>query len=638
MRRTAALLCLALTLTFAPAASAAEPALYSVDVSRAGVANLAALRGDAGVVWWVELGDLLVVSGTTTTRARAARRFRVTDVEAPAAGEQLYLGHHVHRNDLAISRPGGCTAHVVASSGTLSLVAATPDDAKMLDAHEPGALAPVRRNAVYARSSANEAPRTVSAEKTSDMAVYADAVDPERWRATVADLAAFRTRYVGTDGLAAARDYLAAQFAALGLTVTTPQIDVGGDRANNVVAELRGATRPDDVYIVCGHYDSISEQPGSVAPGAEDNGSGAAAVVELARVFAANPPAATIRFIDFAGEEEGLFGSKQYVDAEESTGDAAKIKAVINMDMIAFSRDSDLDVLLETGDVGRDLQAALADAAAAVTSLRVVTSLHPFGSDHVPFIRAGIPCVLTIENDWDEYPDYHTSRDTMDNVRLDMGGQVIRMNAATLGRLAGEAGPPAPQVDVDVPFSTNRTTIRGGFVQTITWALQGDNPSSWELEYSADGGASFTSFATGIPGDCRFYYWLVPQDARSSDGVVRITGHSADGSTASASTDPVLHLRPDSGPRIKKISFHATQNGDFVVKGRFGDDFQAIEVNGVLVDGTILNASQIDGNTSRKLVGISGDLDTVFPRGVEVTVRVIDLRTGLATPEFRVTR
>ena len=81
------------------------------------------------------------------------------------------------------------------------------------------------------------------------------------------------------------------------------------------------------------------------------------------------------------------------------------------MDIIAFSRDADLDVLLETSDVGVDLQRALADSARAYTSLRVVKSLHPFGSDHVPFLRAGIPCVLTIENDWDEYPGLsHVSR------------------------------------------------------------------------------------------------------------------------------------------------------------------------------------------------------------------------------------
>src|SRR4051812_14192507 len=102
MKRTAILLSLVLVFAVAPVApaAAAEPALYAVDVSHAGQAGLAALRGDAGVVWWVELGDLLVISGTAGSRAHAARRFAVSAIEGPEAGEQLYLGHHLHRNDL----------------------------------------------------------------------------------------------------------------------------------------------------------------------------------------------------------------------------------------------------------------------------------------------------------------------------------------------------------------------------------------------------------------------------------------------------------------------------------------------------------------------------------------------------------
>ncbi len=639
MKRTVIALCIAVLTLSVPATGKADRVLYAVDVSNAGPRAMDALRLDRGVRWWVELGDVLVVSGTRGSFDRASDRHDVTRVEAPRGDERLFVGHRIHPNELEISRPGGCQARILASSGTFSLVAATPTDAAMLESHEPGSLEPAGLNVAYARSSRNEAPRYAEASKTRELSLYADAVNAERWRATVADLAAFRTRYVGTLGNASARDYIAAEMQALGLTVSTPAFAVGGATAYNVVGEIVGTSRPSDLYIVCGHYDSISEQPLDLAPGAEDNGSGAAGVVELARVFAANPPAATVRFIAFSGEEEGLWGSKAYVDRLGLDGEASRVKAVINMDMIGYSGDDDLDVLLETGRVGRDLQDALAESAAAVTSLRVVTSLNPFGSDHVPFIRAGIPCVLTIQNDWDDYPDYHTSRDSIDNVRTDMGGQILRMNAAALGALVGEPTTgTTPDVAVSVPFATNRQTIHGGFAQTVRLTVGGGEPTSFDLEYSLDGGATYTTAGNGIAGDRREIYWIVPEGARSNDGQVRVTAHFADGTDVSAVTAADLRIRPDDGPHIKAVKLKPTVNGDILLTGRFGSEYQQIQVNGVAIDATLVSSAQIDGNTVRKLVGSVSSLDVVFPQGVEVAVRVVDLRTGVATPELRVTR
>jgi Zn-dependent M28 family amino/carboxypeptidase len=186
-----------------------------------------------------------------------------------------------------------------------------------------------------------------------------------------------------------------------------------------------------DIYIVCGHYDSISERPSESAPGAEDNATGAAAVVELARVFAGGSRSATLMFIAFSGEEQGLVGSKAFVRSLDSDT-RSRIKAVLNMDMIGYSKDDSEDVLLESSSRYKPLVDQYAAAARLVSGLKYYTSYNPYGSDHMPFIDSNIPAILTIDNDWGDYPSYHRSSDTIDKVSRDMGAAILRMNAAAL--------------------------------------------------------------------------------------------------------------------------------------------------------------------------------------------------------------
>jgi len=91
--------------------------------------------------------------------------------------------------------------------------------------------------------------------------------------------------------------------------------------------------------------------------------------------------------------------------------------------------------------VGQAFMDALAAAAADVTTLRIVTSLFAFGSDHVPYLNGDMPAVLTIENDYSSYPAYHSTSDLPQNLTVEMGRQVLRMNLATIAELAS-ARPP----------------------------------------------------------------------------------------------------------------------------------------------------------------------------------------------------
>lgn len=260
-----------------------------------------------------------------------------------------------------------------------------------------------------------------------------DQVDKDRYFADIVTLAGFGTRRTGTTGNVNARNWIAGQFTSLGLTVTTPQFNVGGQPTRNVVGTLTGTMFPNEYLIVCAHFDSLPSA-GS-APGAEDNASGTAAVLEMARIVAPFGSQRSIRFIGFSGEEQGVIGSTNYV-ANLTVAERANIRGAINLDMIAYTGDAEHDVLLETLPFADSLQNELEAAAHDFTNLTVYNSFVLLGGDHEPFLDAGLPCVLAIENDWDTYPAYHLASDTTSVVTRELGASITKMSLAALVRLA----------------------------------------------------------------------------------------------------------------------------------------------------------------------------------------------------------
>jgi Zn-dependent M28 family amino/carboxypeptidase len=196
------------------------------------------------------------------------------------------------------------------------------------------------------------------------------------------------------------------------------------------------------VVLITAHLDSINIQGGPMAPapGADDNGSGSAGLLEMARVFATFRSEHDLGFILFGGEEEGLFGSQQYV-ASLPASERERIRAVINMDMIGTMNTSIRSVMLEGAPVSQHVINGLAEAAATYTHLTVETSLHPFASDHVPFINAGIPAVLTIEGADNTNSHIHSITDTLEHISHDLALEILRMNVAFAANEIGQASP-----------------------------------------------------------------------------------------------------------------------------------------------------------------------------------------------------
>ncbi len=245
-------------------------------------------------------------------------------------------------------------------------------------------------------------------------------IQPTRWFATLSQLASWKRNSYSPE-IDLARDYLANEFTSLGLSVETPSVTIAsGVSAENVIATLTGTTLPDEWIVIGAHYDSRNvslTNTSNPSPGAEDNASGCAGVVEVARVLATSQPKRTIKFICFTGEEQNLLGAEAFAAGLASAGTLSRVKLAIIMDMIGYSSTTALDVLLETSSALQAVFPAFQTAAADYSpGMVVTTSLSPFGSDHMPFINRGVPSLLLIENEWDSYPHYHKATDVPANV------------------------------------------------------------------------------------------------------------------------------------------------------------------------------------------------------------------------------
>jgi hypothetical protein len=256
----------------------------------------------------------------------------------------------------------------------------------------------------------------------------------EAFSSTLAVLTGLPTRHSLSAGFRQAADHVSGMLADLGFAVSRPSITVGSGAGSNVVADLPSSGEgARGVVLMTAHLDSVNLAggPSAPAPGADDDGSGCAGVLEMARVLRSRTWRHDLRVILFGGEEQGLHGSRQYV-AGLPAGERARIRAVLNLDMVGSLNTAAPTVLLEGAPRSSALINDLATAAASATTLVVETSLNPFASDHVPFLDAGIPAVLTIEGADSANGNIHSDRDVLATVDPALALQILRMDVAAL--------------------------------------------------------------------------------------------------------------------------------------------------------------------------------------------------------------
>ncbi|MBM7095798.1 DUF4910 domain-containing protein [Bacillus sp. H-16] len=236
-----------------------------------------------------------------------------------------------------------------------------------------------------------------------------------------------------------------------GETVTASLTVLGAESgmrtSHNVIASKKPTNKNKDngkVITVTSHHDSV---PG--APGANDNASGTAMVLELARVMKNMPTDTELRFITFGAEELGLIGSRHYVNTLPAD-ELERIEANFNLDMVG-SRDAG-DLVMRTVNGQANLVTDLAQA----SSLRLNGEPTPFAqggsSDHVPFGERGIPAALFIHSPLE--PWYHTPEDTIDKIskeKLQDVAQIVGTAVYDYASFDNQGPKPKKQKKQDLP-------------------------------------------------------------------------------------------------------------------------------------------------------------------------------------------
>jgi len=245
------------------------------------------------------------------------------------------------------------------------------------------------------------------------------------------------TRYTYSNDIQLSASFIREFFEGLGYQGSLQNYTISGNKASNVIGVKTGTLYPNEIVVIGAHFDSTSEKPSTSAPGANDDGSGSAGVLHLAQLFSSVDTQRTIHFVVFSGEEQGLYGSQNYVKVAKSS--KWNIVNAICMDMISYSGQY-FGVTVQ----GTSKFQELVD----VVALNVIensndskfkhrVSLSSYGSDHVSFQQAGIPAVLLIEMDDTNTPYYHNTKDTWATLNGPQTVQVIRGVAGSLCDLAG---------------------------------------------------------------------------------------------------------------------------------------------------------------------------------------------------------
>jgi len=279
------------------------------------------------------------------------------------------------------------------------------------------------------------------------LASLMDSVRLENVTGTIQRLQNFYTRYVVSDSCWSSAAWLARELESSGYTNVTydtfrcwsyqDTVD-----AANLIAVKTGTTRPDEYVVIGGHYDSISTEnfhdPDAYAPGADDNATGVAGVLEAARILAPIDLERSVIFALWSGEETGLRGSRAWVaDAVAAEMD---IVVYLNMDVIGYTDEDPPVAIVYSDSTSLAVGGLMKDLIINHTPYGCVTTVQPIGaSDQNSFWEQGINVLDTSSGaGWSPY--HHTPNDIIDHVDLELCRALAAVNVAATASLAGVPG------------------------------------------------------------------------------------------------------------------------------------------------------------------------------------------------------
>lgn len=196
-------------------------------------------------------------------------------------------------------------------------------------------------------------------------------------------------------------------------------------KTQNVCAQIKGVVEPDSFIVVGGHYDHLGRMGDEVMfPGAHDNASGTATVLDMAQYFKNHPPYYTMVFTSFSGEEAGLLGSFAFV--KDSLLDFSKIKMMFNIDLVCGGTEG-FTMVNATSDNTKDFYQSLVDINEKESLVKTVKPrANAANSDHYPFVAKGIPAVFVYVMGG-KTGGYHQPDDTCENCTLEAYDGIVRL-------------------------------------------------------------------------------------------------------------------------------------------------------------------------------------------------------------------
>ena len=283
----------------------------------------------------------------------------------------------------------------------------------------------------------------------------ADLINQDSLYNYVTRLEAFQSRYVETDSIHAARNWLREKFIEFGYTdidiqpftlnITAYGIEYEDLRCYNVACLKTGTVYPEKLIVIGAHYDSYNHYGPSAkevwSPGADDNASGTATVLELARVFKDFDSQYSMLFVPFSAEEIGLWGAQHC--AELLYDDSTEIELMINYDMDSYQGDDVLDF-----DIFRDCPFAYAKVFSdASTRVENLIPTHRIGAycDSEPFGDLGYKNITPVEAEFT--PGIHTDYDVSSILDFSYMEKIVRTSAAAVAIIDHSAPPIACTVD-----------------------------------------------------------------------------------------------------------------------------------------------------------------------------------------------
>ena len=272
---------------------------------------------------------------------------------------------------------------------------------------------------------------------------------------------------------------LADRFIGYGFTPVLYSYEYNGTTLWNVEATQTGTVYPDSFIVICGHFDSISGDPYTLAPGADDNGTGTATVLTAAEILSQYDFEYSIRYICFSGEEQGLRGSQAY--ASWAAANNIGIVGVLNFDMLGYWEPGvEQDLEIETNEASEWFAQAIVNAADLYTD--TIYELHVYNGawwgDHASFWAEGYAAVNHEEAwDWgdpDFNPYYHTVNDLLIYIGEDFMVGNIQIAVAALATLA--------------VYDPGISGVNSGNLEPVPGELHAQpNPFSEQIEFSVTG-------------------------------------------------------------------------------------------------------------------------------------------------------